>query len=111
MYKKIIDLFFISLLFEGVVRKWILPDADIIVQVVRDSLPFVALLSYHMNGNKIRLLTLLQPGPRFCFVVYVIISCLSLESLFNQPFVYVIGLRTHFAFIPLMIMAPRIWER
>ncbi len=48
MYKRILDLFFLMLLFEGALRKWEFQGdaAGLVIQAIRDGLPLLALAAY-----------------------------------------------------------------
>jgi hypothetical protein len=107
MFKRIIDIFFITLIYEGAVRKWMLPDFDLAIQVFRDLLPSVALIFYIFQGYPVRLFGQLNSITGVAFFLYALICVLTLQSLIYQPYVYLVGLRTHFCFVPLLIILPQ----
>ena len=50
MFRRIMDLFFVYVILEGALRKWIIPDLSLEVQIVRDALPALALVAF-IAGN------------------------------------------------------------
>lgn len=101
--------FWLIMFFEGAVRKWIAPGIGVPLQILRDTLPAAVLLLLVQSR------TSFPPPPRALVVLlvsYMIIGMLSaLIAGFSYPIlVPLLGLRTHFAYIPLIVAVPAFYR-
>ena len=99
-------LFWILLVFEGAVRTWIFPGGSLAIQVTRDLLPAAALVLLILRPKY-----LASSVPRVALqltAMYVLAGFMSvfLSGFNTSPIIVFLGLRTHFAYIPLMILIP-----
>ncbi|QIL20509.1 O-antigen ligase family protein [Thermomonas sp. HDW16] len=97
---------FWSIMFvEGAIRKWIAPGIGVPIQVFRDMLPAAILLLLLQS----RVRTPVPPRALLLALIgYLLFGALSaFISGFSYPFlVPILGLRTHFAYIPLIVAFP-----
>lgn len=109
--RTLLALFFVLLLFEGALRKWVFPGADLVVQGVRDALPMSALLVYALEraraGSGARV-PLLRDFPRSLYGYMLIALLTGFMSAQQSVLIPLLGLRTHFAYLPLAILIPAI---
>lgn len=108
--KLLIALFFLMLLGEGALRKWVFSGADFLIQGIRDALPMVALMAYFLErrGSASNPANRLQALPA-SFFPYLALAIMS--SVFSGQRSYLIpllGLRTHFAYVPLALLIPAV---
>src|SRR5436305_5732333 len=101
MANLILDLFFLSTLGQGAIRKWVAPDLSLQIQLFRDILPIIALIIYHLQAHSRRQLGRFTGLAAMLFCGYASVGVL--ETLrFDLPlFVILVGIRTHFAYLPL----------
>ena len=107
MHVRLIDLFFVLMIFEGAVRRLLLPGLSVEIQVFRDLLPALALCIYLLSGRKSHELAWPPPLIAIGLTLYILVASLQLWNprLWTLP-VGLLGLRTHFVYLPLLLMAP-----
>ncbi len=110
MFRRIIDFFFIYVVLEGAVRKWVAPDLSLEIQSVRDLLPWLALIVFALENRRLSELGRLGGAQTLWLGAYIACAFLSLLVFFfssNLPlFVAAVGFRTHFAYLPLAVLMP-----
>lgn len=109
--KTLLIIFALLMIFEGAVRKWIFPALGTPLQVARDILPALALLAVFVAQPSRRLLLAAMPASEVvaAFTAYFFLACVSAAiSGQDSLFIALLGLRTHFAYVPLAILAPLI---
>src|ERR1700730_9975753 len=102
----LLDLFFLTTLYQGAIRKWVAPDLSLQIQLFRDLLPIIALIINHLQARKRRQLATFTSLAAMLFWAYVSVGVL--ETLYpNLPlFIVLVGIRTHFAYLPLAFLMP-----
>lgn len=98
------------LVFEGALRKWLLPQASDLIYFLKDFLLIGAYLGYFSSpNNKYKLLF----RNRFLNILVFLISGWCLFQVFNpslgSPLVGLLGLRSYLLYIPLMWMLPNLF--
>lgn len=92
--------FYIALLGEGVLRKWVLPEASNVLVFLRDPLMIVILLTYMRLGVSPRSRPALGMALVGFFVLTLCAACQA--STTDLPlFVLLAGVRNYFLFVPL----------
>jgi hypothetical protein len=94
------------LLFEGALRKWIVPALDAPLLIVRDPLVvwiYIQALRQHLSFRSVFFLPNLALA-----VITAVLSLLFGEA---TPFITVYGLRTDYLQIPLIFLIPQIFNR
>jgi len=89
------------------VRRFLVPGLGVEIQVFRDLLPTLALGIYLLSGRKSHHLAWPPPLIGMALTLYILVASLQLwnPGLWTLP-VGLLGLRTHFAYLPLLLMAP-----
>jgi hypothetical protein len=95
------------MIFEGLTRKLLFKEFSVEIQVIRDLLPGVALFAYLAAHGK----SLSAMWPRSWLGVWLSLYVTAgvaefLNPELWSPLVGLLGLRTHFAYIPLLLLAP-----
>ena len=101
--------FVILMIFEGSIRKWVSPSFGTPLQVLRDILPGMALWSYLASNPLRRTVRRALPSSAVLtvFLGYLFFAVVSiLNSGVNSIPVAILGLRTHFFYIPLTFFVP-----
>jgi hypothetical protein len=100
---------FVIIVLEGVLRKWILPQASEQVYFLKDFLLIVAYLRYYLTS---------EPKYPFKFSIFNILLILvfswSLYQAFNpslgSPIIGLFGLKAYFFYMPLMWLVPSLFK-
>lgn len=106
---KILSLFFVVMVFEGAIRKWVAPQLGTLLQIFRDGLPTIALLSYFSTRPKFADVRWVLSGAslKISFLVYLFFAILTMSiSGLESIAIALLGLRTHFAYAPLAFLVP-----
>ena len=103
--KQLVWVYFLLLIFEGALRKWILPAYANPLLIIRDPVVIVAYYLAWRSGL----------FPRNLFIgVAAVIALASLVAGFavlpNSPAIVVYGLRTNFLQIPFIFLIARVWN-
>ncbi len=106
MHRRVLDAFFLMLLFEGAVRRYLAPGLALEIQVLRDVLPFAALIVFLATQRRKAYIwpvaALTAP-----LALYLLIGLLQTQNAnIPTPVVSLLGIRTHFAYVPLLFLAP-----
>jgi hypothetical protein len=102
----ILDLFFLSTLGQGAIRKWVAPDLSLQIQFFRDVLPILALIIYHLQARNRRQLGRFTGLAAMLFWAYASVAALETCQPNLPLFVVLVGIRTHFAYLPLALLMP-----
>lgn len=101
-----LGLFLLLLIYDGALRKWVLPGAEQILFIAKDALLF-GLLVYAMLNRSRQKNAAMQPAARVLFVLYA--GWVLLESgNFNLPgiLVGIWGLKAHLLYASLILLLP-----
>ncbi len=108
LWKHLLGLFFLLVVFDGALRKWVLPSQELILFAVKDIVLWGGYLAYSVRHNAFEL-----PRPvRATWVPVLLAAYISVVLLqaFNirQPTLIVsaLGLKSHLAYVPLVILLP-----
>jgi hypothetical protein len=105
-WKKLIFSVLIFLILEGVVRKWILPQASNFIYFIKDFVVLVAYYKYFLvSGEKIK--------THYINFLISLLAIWSIVQAFNpnlgSPIIGFFGLRAYLLYIPLMWMLPNLF--
>jgi hypothetical protein len=101
--------FLFLMIFEGAVRKWFFPGSGVILQVFRDVIPATTALAVFLTQppSVVRERFRMPSNLRFILIAYIAIAVvLTYRSAAASILVPILGLRTHFAYVPLLILIP-----
>ena len=103
-------LFFILILIEGVMRKWLLNPIQAPLVLLRDPILFLIYVQYcfYKNWKLSRILTTLGFLVLYMFLLTIFFETSYLEFGAN---VYLIGLRNYLFFVPLIFVIPNVFTR
>jgi hypothetical protein len=87
-------------------RKWVVPDLSLQIQLFRDMLPLVALVMYHLQTRGPRQLGRFTGLAAMLFWGYASVGVLETWRPDLPLFVVLVGIRTHFAYLPLVFLMP-----
>ena len=102
----ILDLFFLALLFEGAIRKWVAPGLSVEIQLFRDILPVLALIIFRQQAHIRPQLGRFTGLPATLFWGYAGVAAFEMCSPSLPVFMVFVGIRTHFAYLPLAFLMP-----
>lgn len=108
LWKKLVGLFFLLVILDGALRKWVLPSYATVLLLLKDVVLWGGFLVYAWKRDPLELPRPLQstlvPG---LLASYVFIVCLQAFNL-HQPNIIVsaIGLKAHLAYLPLVVLLP-----
>lgn len=101
-----LDVFFLLIIVEGAIRKWIAPGIGVPLQVFRDLLPFTALLLVANDKAYVSFLRVPKFLPPLLSLYFILGVLQTLNPSLPDILVAVLGLRTHFAYVPLFFLIP-----
>lgn len=104
---------FILLVFEGALRKWVIPQASELIYFLKDIILLGAYLNFYgLSSSKEKLPT--QGGGRIVSILIFIASIWCIFQAFNSslgsPLVGIFGLRGYLIYIPLIWMIPYLFD-
>ena len=101
-----LGLFLLLLIYDGALRKWVLPDAEQILFILKDALLF-GLLAYALFNRSGSTTSTIQPNARVLFLLYAAWVLLESGNL-NLPSVLVgiWGLKAHLLYASLILLLP-----
>jgi hypothetical protein len=102
----ILDLFFLTTLVQGAIRKWVAPGLSHEIEFFRDVLPFLALIICYLQPHLRRQLGRFTGRAVPLFWAYVGVAVFEACSPSLPVFVVLVGIRTHFAYLPLALLMP-----
>lgn len=109
-WKWLVGLFFLLILFDGALRKWVLPSQSLVLFVLKDIVLWGAYLMYALKRDPFALPRPLQktwiPVLLGGYVFVVLLQAFNLR----QPALIVsaLGLKYHLAFLPLVVLVPAV---
>jgi hypothetical protein len=106
MFSVILDLFFLAALIQGAIRKWVAPGLSLEIEFFRDVLPVLALIICYRQPHLRRQLGRFTGRAATLFWAYAIVAVLVACSPSLPVFVVLVGIRTHFAYLPLAFLMP-----
>jgi hypothetical protein len=106
MSSLILDLFFLVTLVQGAIRKWVAPGLSLEIEFFRDMLPILALITYHWQRHIRRQLGSFTGRAAPLFWAYTGAAVFAACSPSLPVFVVLVGIRTHFAYLPLAFLMP-----
>jgi hypothetical protein len=106
MPSRILDLFFLITLAQGAIRKWLAPDLSLEIEFFRDLLPAVALIISYQQAHIRRQLAMFTGRAATLFWAYTSVAVFEIFSPNLPVFVVLVGIRTHFAYLPLLFLMP-----
>jgi hypothetical protein len=102
----LLDLFFLVTLVQGAIRKWVAPGLSLEIEAFRDVLPVLALTICRQQPHIRRQLGRLTGRAATLFWAYASITVFEACSPSLPVFVVLVGIRTHFAYLPLAFLMP-----
>ncbi len=109
-FRKGVILFYIWILLEGALRKWVVPGLSTPLFFVKYAI--LAVLLFYFIGNKEKASR--TSAPYLIMVIFYLFYCLLEQfnmNVTNTPVVGLIGLAVHLGFVPLVLILPRIITR
>ncbi|MCB1209726.1 MAG: hypothetical protein KDK97_10385 [Verrucomicrobiales bacterium] len=101
---------FIAVLFEGAIRKWILPQGEELVYFLKDVFLVGAYLKFYFSPDPdIRAYRLRIPGM-VIFVLCAIVSLSALNPNINSILLSTYGLKIYFFYVPMAFMMPLLFK-
>ena len=94
------------MLFQGAVRKWVAPELSLEIEFFRDMLPALALIIWYQQAHIHRQLGRFTGLTAALLWVYATVAVFETWSLDLPLFVVLVGIRTHFAYLPLAFLMP-----
>ena len=106
-------LFFLLVVFDGALRKWVLPSQEAVIFVLKDMVLWGVFLIYALKRDPLKLPRPLHSTWVPVLVVAYIFVVLAQAFNIHQPTLIVsaIGLKSHLAYLPLIILLPPIAAR
>lgn len=104
LFRGILDAFFLIMIFEGAIRKWVAPGIGVPLQVFRDILPLTALIFVVMERVPLPKLPLPINFFLACYIIVGLLQCFNPSS--ASWLVALLGVRTHFSYICLALLFP-----
>jgi hypothetical protein len=102
----ILDLFFLTTLVQGAIRKWAAPGLSLEIEFFRDVLPVLALIICYQQPHLRRQLGRFTGRAAPLFWAYAGFAVFEACSPSLPVFVVLVGIRTHFAYLPLALLMP-----
>jgi hypothetical protein len=106
MTNLILDLFFLTTLAQGAIRKWVAPGLSLEIQLFRDVLPLLALIICRQQAYIRWQLGKFTGLAATSFCAYAGVAAFEACSPNLPVHVVLVGIRTHFAFLPLALLMP-----
>lgn len=101
-----LSLFLLLLLYDGALRKWVLPEAEQILFIVKDAL-FALLVVYTLPLRRRLANGAMLPPARTLFMLYAAWVCLEAVNLnLPSPLVGIWGLKAHLFYTGLILLLP-----
>jgi hypothetical protein len=102
---------FFILVIEGVLRKWVLPQASDFIYFLKDLVLFGAYLHYYVFSNSQRQL-LVKNRIVTVLIIFVAVWCFyqAFNPSLGSPLVALFGLKAYLFYIPLIWMLPNLFQ-
>jgi hypothetical protein len=111
-YPVALSLLLALLIYDGAIRKWLLPNAEQLVFVAKDALLVLTLLVYLFSQRRKRRSSTMPPTVRLCIVLY---SWWVILEIFNPNLpnllVGIWGAKSHLLYAGLIILLPVAYPR
>lgn len=105
-----IKLAFLAVIFEGAIRKWVLPQGQELVYFLKDILLFGAYVRFFLFPEvATRARQSLAPSAAIFFAL-VIISLWALHPNVGSPLVAILAIKNYFYYLPLVIIVPHLYR-
>lgn len=107
--RKTIEIFFIYMIMEGVIRKWIFPEFSTQLYFLKD----IFLIFIYLIALKYNLIFKLKFSKFFIFII-LLISLYGLigYNLDNKDIIsYILGIRSYWLFLPLFLIVIHVYNR
>jgi hypothetical protein len=102
----ILDLFFLTTLVQGAIRKWVAPGLSLEIEFFRDMLPILALIISRQQAHLRLQLGRFTGHAATGFYAYAGLAAFEVCSPNLPVFMVLVGIRTHFAYLPLAFLMP-----
>ncbi len=107
--KRIVEIFFLYMILEGVLRKWIFPNFSLQIYFLKD----IFLILIYLIALKYNLIFKLKFSKFFVFII-ILISLYGLTGYdldYNGIVSYVLGLRSYWLFLPLFLIVVHVYDK
>lgn len=110
-YRTVLTILLFLLIYDGSIRKWLLPDAEQFVFIAKDLLLLIA-LGFWVIADRVKAAATLHPGVRLAFAVYAYWVVLQVFNI-NLPnsAVGIWGLKSHLLYASLILFLPLAFTR
>lgn len=107
--RKVVEIFFIYMIMEGVIRKWIVPEFSTQLYFLKD----IFLIFIYLIALKYNLIFKLKFSKSFIFIILLIsLYGLTGYNLDNKDIIsYILGVRSYWLFLPLFLIVIHIYNR
>ena len=106
-----LGLFLLLLIYDGALRKWLVPGAEQILFIAKDAL-LLALLLYVALGHRRKGPAVMQPTVRLLFMLYAVWVVLEVANLaLPNLLVGLWGLKSHLLYASLILLLPLAFQR
>ncbi|AKG24817.1 hypothetical protein IJ00_24060 [Calothrix sp. 336/3] len=108
-WQRAVKLTLIIIIFEGVLRKWVLPQASELIYFLKDLLLLVAYLKYYLSSEP------KYPFKLSIFNILLILAfswslCQTFNPSLGSPIIGFFGLKAYFFYMPLMWLVPSLFK-
>jgi hypothetical protein len=108
-WRNLVVLTFIIVIFEGVLRKWVLPQASDFIYFLKDVVLLIAYLKYFLSSEA------KYPFKKSVLNIFLLVSIVfCIFQAFNpglgSPIIGFFGVKAYFFYIPLMWMLPSLFQ-
>lgn len=109
-WRRAVKAAFVILLFEGAIRKWVLPQAQELVYFLKDMVLFGAYLRYYLSPDaQVKAWRVRAPVVAILFLS-AIASLSALNPNIGSPLLAVYGVKIYLFYIPLAFMIPHLFR-
>ncbi len=104
--RRLFWLYFMLLIFEGVLRKWVLPGYSNVLLVIRDPVVFAIYFLAFKKG-------LMSKDPWIVSIIFLSIAAFGVSFVASTPrlIVTMYGWRANFLHLPLVFLVPKFFQR
>lgn len=108
-WQRAVKLTLIIIVFEGVLRKWVLPQASELIYFLKDLVLLVAYLKYYLSSEP------KYPFKLSIFNILLILAfswcvCQAFNPSLGSPIIGFFGLKAYFFYMPLMWLVPSLFK-
>jgi hypothetical protein len=110
-WRRAVYMAMLTALFEGAIRKWILPQASELVYFLKDGILLGAYLRFYMFPDaELRRFRLQIPGALIGIACMSLVITGALNSNLNSVLMALYGLKIYLWYVPLAFMIPALWQ-